>query len=148
MNIKIQGKWGTLFKHTNDAVVVIDANNSQVLEANANALDLLGYSLSFLQKSYFSDFLMNINANEWQDLLRLVRVGFQNEQDSKIATKVKGILEVNIKVFSIEEKGEQPLMMLILKEEASCSQEMISLKQRLLFYETILMQMPLSLIHI
>jgi PAS domain S-box-containing protein len=56
----------TLFESAHDAFVIIDALSNQVIEVNAQALDLLGVSLSELQRHPLYSWLADPDPSLWR----------------------------------------------------------------------------------
>lgn len=140
MQVKVQSNWQLLFENANDAIFLIQANTSKILDANEPALRLLNYALPFLKKSCFSDFLISHTSIEWSEFLEMVNLELSNHIESKILTKNHSLINTEIKAISLVDSSNV-LMLLVRKIETKTRKEE-ELLQKLKFYETILMQMP------
>lgn len=140
MQIQTQSNWQLLFENANDAIFIIQANTSKILDANQPALQLLNYSLPFLKKSCFPDFLINHTAAEWTEFLEMIEMGLSNQLESKVLTKNHSLINAEIKAIPLVDADNT--LMLLVRKQSTKTQEEEQLQQKLKFYETILMQMP------
>ncbi len=142
MQVQTQNNWQRLFENTSDAIFIIHADTSKILDANEPALQLSSYSLPFLKKSCFSDFLISDTPVEWSEFLKMTQMGIVNRQESKILTKSHNLINIRIKAVPLVDNSFENALMLLIRKEETKNQQEDKLQQKLKFYETILMQMP------
>lgn len=131
-----------MFEHSNDAILILDKDTACIIKANAPALQILGYSLSFLQKSNFSDFIISENLEEWNSFLLLTSPHTCSIFESEILNKSQEFIHIEIKAIYVNPPNNKEHYLLIIKSIEPKNKDICKLQQRLQFYETILMQMP------
>lgn len=142
MQVQTQNNWRVLFENSNDAIFIIEAKTSKILDVNAPAIELLGYSLQFLKKSCFSDFLISDTIIEWKEFIAMSRVGLIKKQESKVIDKNHRLKNIEIKALAFASEKPVETLMILAKSRENKTQKEIAFQQKLEFYETILMQMP------
>ena len=140
MHIQAQASWQLFFDHSDLPVMVCRISDAAIHQVNKQCLELLKYDVTFLKKSFFSDFLIGGTPSEWQEQISLFKVGVVQQWETKLVCKKQEIISIEIRVIEIDEQKDQCL--LIFKEVKTEDEKLLELKKKLQFYETILMEMP------
>ena len=140
MQLKTQSSWQIFFDHSDVPVMVCQCSTASIYESNEQCLELFGYDTSFLKKSFFSDFLVANNPEEWTQQLLLFTTGIAQKWETKILSKSHEIKSVEIKIVALPDSED--LCLVICKEVQTEDERLTALKKKLQFYETILMEMP------
>lgn len=140
MEIQAQTSWQLFFDHSDIPVLVCSISSAAIFHANEHCLNLLGFEHDFLQKSFFSDFMVGGEQEEWKDQIQLFKVGLSKQWETKIISKNHEIKSIEVKVIELSTEEDQCL--LVCKEIKTEDEKLVELKKKLEFYETILMEMP------
>lgn len=142
MDTELQYHWKILFEHSSNAMIIIDADTSIILDANPSSEKLLGYPTNFLKKSKFSDFIVGDGSEEWNYFINLTQSSISKSLTLKIINHKHNIYTTKIKGFPFSAHKACCAIIIFIEPLQSDSEYLISLKKKLRFYETILMQMP------
>ena len=140
MQAKIFSSWDLFLDHSEVPIIVCKMTDTAIYRSNQPFRDFLEYDVSFLQKSFFSELLIAETAHKWKEQIILFKTGLGKKWESKVITKNNEIKSVELKILDVNE--EDNLCLLRLKEIKSEDEKINDLRQKLEFYETILMEMP------